>query len=361
MANEEKESLRDIAMSIDSHFKLENKNYCLLKAVGRVRCSIENNGVTSDKNFWIITHESHKLKQQRFNFVGDRENVSDARISAPEDKLNTNVSRDKHECMRFFEAIGSVKEYPLISQCGKPKSFKLKLMLSFRHYEFSSITLCGDIMQGLTDNGIDDWEELRRFVLPQMESVSLKVSYRQTPTLLDIARDMYKLDRGEYPTYKSERVKSEFEPIPLIVISDDDEEKARWIADRIVDIYVNYDNELPSIAIFVDDTQDIGRLKRLLEEYLEDRVDVTDCSGGDIDTKDTVRIFRISQVKGMEFEAVFFYDIDKAVAEDPDLARRYLYVGISRAASHLAATISDVEGFDSLIDYFSDDEDAWRR
>jgi hypothetical protein len=28
------------------------------------------------------------------------------------------------------------------------------LMMSFRHYEFSSITLCGDIMQGLNSNGI---------------------------------------------------------------------------------------------------------------------------------------------------------------------------------------------------------------
>ena len=56
-------------------------------------------------------------------------------------------------------------------------------MVSFRHYEFSSITLCGDIMQGLNSKGVNDWNELKRFIMPSLEVKTLDISYRQLPTL----------------------------------------------------------------------------------------------------------------------------------------------------------------------------------
>ena len=64
-------------------------------------------------------------------------------------------------------------------------------MASFRHYEYSTLTLCGDIMQGLNDNGIKNWTQLKDFVLPDLEVVELKTSYRQLPSLLDMSKQMY--------------------------------------------------------------------------------------------------------------------------------------------------------------------------
>ena len=74
-------------------------------------------------------------------------------------------------------------------------------------------------------------------------------------------------------------------------------------------------------------------------------IDVKDCSGGDkLAANDTVRIFPIEKVKGMEFEVVFFYDIDKI----KNLVERYLYVGLSRATFYLGVTSNPLES-DILI------------
>lgn len=232
-------------------------------------------------------------------------------------------------------------------------------MVSFRHYEFSSITLCGDLMQGLNSNGISDWNTIKNFNLPNLEVKSLDFSYRQLPTLLDMARELYKDNLGEYPSYKSKMERSDSEPRPLMLISDDEWEKADWIADRIRDIWRIYDEELPSVAIFVGDEVNISEFVERLNDTLNG-IDVVDCSGDkQLQNNEMVRVFRLSEVKGMEFEAAFFYDIDKALAShDEQLMRRYLYVGISRATSHLAATMS-TESNQDIIKYFDTDSNSW--
>ena len=58
------------------------------------------------------------------------------------------------------------------------------LISSFRHYQYGTITLSGDLMQGITEHGITDWGELSSWVLPDLEKYELKVSYRQTPRTL---------------------------------------------------------------------------------------------------------------------------------------------------------------------------------
>ena len=63
----------------------------------------------------------------------------------------------------------------------------------------------------------------------------------------------------------------------------------------------------------------------------------------------------------MEFEVAFFYDIDEALAgQSIDMMRRYLYVGISRASSHLAATFTKREGNEEIIKYFDSSKDNWK-
>jgi hypothetical protein len=235
------------------------------------------------------------------------------------------------------------------------------LMVSFRHYEFSSITLCGDIMQGLNSNGIDHWADLKEFILPNLEVKSLNISYRQLPSLVEMSKEMYKDDQGQYPSYNSEHKKSDDEPKPLLLVSDDEEEKAVWISKRIVEIYKTY-GTLPSVAIFVGQDVNISEfIERIEDLEMLNGVEIVDCSGGKkLDSKEVVRVFRLSEVKGMEFEAVFFYDIDKAIeGHSAKIMRRHLYVGVSRATSHLAATMSSAEGNESIIKYFDTESDSW--
>ena len=67
------------------------------------------------------------------------------------------------------------------------------------------------------------------------------------------------------------------------------------------------------------------------------------------------------QTAFMEFEVVFFYDLDIALqGDDNELMNRYLYVGISRATSHLAATLTKRNGNESIIKYFDSESKDWK-
>lgn len=274
-------------------------------------------------------------------------------------KSHVRFGKLKHKYAEAFRE--SVRNVIGIDEATDYSLMDYYFMVSFRHYEFSSITLCGDLMQGLNSNGITDWNELKKFNLPKLEVKSLDVSYRQLPTLLEVARELYHDELGVYPSYQSRMTKHPSEPKPLMLVSDDEDEKAVWISHRIREILEIYNNELPSIAIFVGDEVNISDfIERITDLDLINGIDVVDCSGNkQLQNKEMVRVFRLSEVKGMEFEAAFFYDIDEAIASsDEQLMRRYLYVGISRATSHLAATMSSWDN-ESIIKYFDTESEGW--
>lgn len=136
-------------------------------------------------------------------------------------------------------------------------------------------------------------------------------------------------------------------PKPLWYETDDDEKKTKWIIQRILEIKNNY-GFVPSIAIFVTDSKDAQNLF----DYLDDNgkldeagICVKNCVEGDkLSDSDAVRIFPIDKVKGMEFEVVFFHNIDKVKT----MVDRYLYVGLSRATFYLGVTSNEVED-DALL------------
>lgn len=265
---------------------------------------------------------------------------------------------------KYVEAYkGNVKPVIGIDEATDYSVIDYYFMASFRHYEYSTLTLCGDIMQGLNDNGIKDWNHLKDFVLPDLKIIELKTSYRQLPSLLDMSKQMYYDDLGVEAPYTTKKVRSDNEPAPICIISDDEDEKAEWIAKRIIEVYQTYDDSMPSVAIFVGDNTNISNLVEVIndQDYLNG-IQVYDCSENrTAPNSKSVRVFRISEVKGMEFEVVFFYDIDTALSDgSPDLMRRYLYVGASRATTHLAATFTQEEGNESLIKYFDKKRDNWR-
>ncbi len=233
------------------------------------------------------------------------------------------------------------------------------MLYSFRHYDVSSITLSGDIMQGLNEYGITSWNDLD-WIIPDLEKYELKTSYRQLPTLLQIAKEMYKDDQGTEPNYQSYMKQSDNEPAPLAFISENEDEKVEWISKRIQEVAETYET-IPSIALFVGEEENIGQLVERFDDLdFLNGIRVVDCSDNHLlEAKDTVRIFRLSEVKGMEFEVAFFYNIDQAIEQEgfEKLMRRYLYVGISRATTHLAATFMSREGNENILKYFNQESD----
>ena len=238
------------------------------------------------------------------------------------------------------------------------------LINSFRHYQFNSVTLSGDIMQGITEHGINDWKELSNWVLPELATFELKVSYRQTPTLVSLAREMYKDEEGHYPSYNSDKEKDgDNEPAPIACVSDDEDEKAEWIAKRIIEIYKAYDSKMPSVAIFVGDEENVSKfINTIYDTDLLNGIDVVDCTGGRaLNRSDIVRVFRISEVKGMEFEVAFFHNLDEALrGRESGIMKKYLYVGLSRATTHLAATFCSYDDAKDVLKYFETKENNWK-
>ncbi len=224
-------------------------------------------------------------------------------------------------------------------------------MKSFRHYEISSITLSGDLMQETQTNGIQSWDELDE-IFPQKEKYTLNISYRQTPTLVNIAKNLYLDSLGDETAYNSHYSEGENEAKPQLLISNNEREKANWIAEQIASIR-NKLECLPSTAIFIGDDCDGANFARSITDTgkLNGINVVFSEEAKALAATNTVRVFRMSNIKGMEFESVFLYDIDRALKnQSVDLMRRILYVGISRAANYLAATMTSPNG--DIAKYF---------
>ena len=232
---------------------------------------------------------------------------------------------------------------------------------SFGHYLVSGFTLCGDTMQLMKEDGITDWEILRHPLLfGDLSIKSLNISYRQTKELMDLAGRIYYEETGKESPYVCFQKEAKT-PRPLWLESSDEKEKAKWIVDRVLDIDKAYDNVLPTIAIFTENVEAADKLKELLDDEIDldnAGISVRVCSGTNLEGAKTLRIFPIDQVKGMEFEAVFFHNIDEI--ESACLINKYLYVGLSLASIYLAVTSSGKSSHISkmLRKYFST-EDYW--
>lgn len=244
----------------------------------------------------------------------------------------------------------------------------LLAMESLKHPEISSVTYSGDLMQRLTKEGIRKWEELRPFI-KDFKINELKISYRQSPTLLGVANQIYEKAIGKTSFYESFADKDSLEPVPLFFEKDDENEKIEWLAERIVEIYQSYGNMIPSIAIFLTPNTDLKQFSSILGQLdllCDIGINVVACENGQIlGDRNSVRVFSIDFVKGLEFEAAFFHNIDhlfegkKINKAEEDLLLKNIYVGLSRAAFYLGITCTDSERIGFIADCFSKDKLSW--
>ncbi len=206
---------------------------------------------------------------------------------------------------------------------------------------FESFTVCGDPMQRLTSHGIQDWEDVRELAGAFHLNI-LHRSYRQTARLLAVAADLYRHTMEKEPPFESAYQANESDPPPLAFKVRDGESAEAWIAERIVEIWAANKHQLPSIGIFVPEAADEAAwVQRLAGPLEENSIDVEGSGQGtNLGNTHRVRVFPVSKIKGLEFEAAFFVDIDRMAEKTPDLIERYLYVGLSRARSYLGVTCS---------------------
>lgn len=220
---------------------------------------------------------------------------------------------------------------------------------------FNSLTLCGDIMQRMTDYGIKSWSELDN-VVENPKSVEMKTSYRQSKKLLEVASKLYSDTLGETPSYKP-YMTSEKVPEPLVYVEENELYKIEWISKRISEVYRAYGGLHPSIAIFVTDKGYIPHFIEILENtpfFKEKEIKAIDgTKAGNISEKH-ICVYSIDVVKGMEFDVVFFHNIDKS-DDNMEIVKRYIYVGVSRAAFFLGITM--IEDQSEISRYFKKNKD----
>jgi hypothetical protein len=205
----------------------------------------------------------------------------------------------------------------------------------------SSLFLSGDFNQRLTTVGIRDAMELR-WASPTLDVHTISISYRQSRKLAAYAKTLARLQGSHVHEDAPEYGENEG-VLPVVECNLDTPAKsAAWLAKRIVEIERLTQGQFPTIAVLVADKRAADDLAPALgNELLAMNLKAKAYSSGDaIGQSNEVRIFPVGDIKGLEFEAVFFIDVDHLAEGEPDLFDRYIYVGSTRAATFLGLTTS---------------------
>lgn len=227
----------------------------------------------------------------------------------------------------------------LVDEATDFSRVQLASMYELANPTMSSLFLCGDINQRLTSWGLKSNEALD-WIGPGIQRKSITVSYRQSQRLVDLAKQVATLggsqvndiilpDRldveGVAPVWKTQLTNNA--------------EKAEWLTQRIHEID-RMVQKATTIAVLVNEEEHVEELALELNDRLEEiSLSAVACKDGKVVGNDRdVRVFDIRHIKGLEFEAVFFMDLDKTITQHPELFSKYLYVGATRAASYLGVT-----------------------
>jgi hypothetical protein len=261
----------------------------------------------------------------------------------------------------LLESIKSIyKNIVTVDESSDFNAITLGCMYYLTHPFVKSFTLTGDLMQRVTEHGITSWNDCSYF-LSDYNVQSLNQVYRQSKKLLNIASMLYERFVGE-KLELSIYADNENEPDPIIFQRNDDGEYVNWIVNRIIEVY-NITDGKATIALFVSDDSDIDPLYDMISEPLaENNLQVEKCKDGKILSTDSkIRIFSVEYIKGLEFEAVFFLDIDDIYLWKPNLIEKYLYVGLTRAGSFLGVTykIKFPETLEFIRECFVESDWSW--
>lgn len=226
----------------------------------------------------------------------------------------------------------------LVDEATDFSAIQLACMAALANPRLRSFFACGDFNQRLTIWGAQSTDDLK-WALPDLDIREVAVSYRQSKQLNDLAREIIRaVGSAQQIGNLPEHVDNEG-ITPALIEHASTEEVVSWLADRIREIE-RFVRQLPSIAVFVNSESEVSSVAEALGAALaEHNIQVVACHEGQaVGQENSVRVFDIQHIKGLEFEAVFFIAIDRLADLHPDLFDKYLYVGATRAATYLGVT-----------------------
>jgi hypothetical protein len=215
------------------------------------------------------------------------------------------------------------------------------------HPRLRSWFASGDFRQRITATGLQDESEiqwLNRTTGINIDIRTIGIGYRQSRRLRELSDTLALLfDPASRTKTDPPRGDEEADAWPLLGENLSGDALAQWLADRIYEVERGI-GRLPSIAVFVDGDDKIEPLLAAMQPLLRERnIPIVGYKGGlVVGDEREVRIFDVQHIKGMEFEAVFFVGIDRLAERIPGLFLRFLYVGVTRAATYLGLTCETI-------------------
>jgi hypothetical protein len=246
---------------------------------------------------------------------------------------------DKNEWVILRTVRDALRHQVLVDEATDFSPIQLGCMAALANPLGNSFFACGDFNQRLTAWGSRSLDDVR-WACPQLRDQTIRISYRQSTQLNELAKGIVSLGGGDIEAVAlPEGVDNNGAPPVLMEGLAETTAVADWLARRISEIE-SFVTKLPSIAVLVMSEAEVEPLAKALSEQLADtNIKAVPCRDGQtMGNENDVRVFDIQHVKGLEFEAVFFVGVDLLASAQPDLFDKYLYVGTTRAATYLGMT-----------------------
>lgn len=263
--------------------------------------------------------------------------VSQARAVSNDRLLQTRLG-DRRPAI--LDAVASLRRNQvLIDEATDFSPLQLAIMRNLASASTDGVFISGDFNQRLTTWGSRNEADLE-WAVPGIDLRPISISYRQSRKLANFAVNLSKLQGAEIVEEGPTGLDNDgFDPALGLGLSEV-EDRADWLASRIAEINRLSDGAMPTIAVLVENENEMDKLASTLGKQLEHlNIQAVACPKGLVKGQENdVRIFDVQHIKGLEFEAVFFTNVDRLAAEQPELFDRYIYVGATRAATFLGLT-----------------------
>ena len=287
------------------------------------------------------------------------------RLLTGESYIRRNIEKVSFEELKNLKE-SLFKDQVMVDEATDFSAVQLACMQAMTNPLINSFFACGDFNQRLTRQGIKNLD-LLGWISSDLEIQRINTIYRQSPRLNEFTHailDLMEESDGEARSKISESANFQGLKPVLQEYSYDVDDVANWISTRISEIEqllnhrVDDANIFPSTVVLVKSEADVSIMAKALNNYLSDlTLKATACGDGNSMGNDgDVRVFSIEYIKGLEFEAVFFVDVDDLIKIYPDLYEKFLYVGATRAANYLGLTCKDELPYEleSLRDYLGE-------
>jgi hypothetical protein len=250
------------------------------------------------------------------------------------------IQRDlENPAFAFLKQVGELLHIQIfVDEATDFSPIQLACMEALGTPDLRAFFSCGDFNQRITEWGVRSESEFQ-WAVPALGLRTLTTTYRHSRKLNDFASELVRIASGVSNAVLPESVDSEGVAPALGINLRNPSEISAWLAKRIKEVE-QITEVVPSIAVLVNSEAEVSPMAEALSIALADQnIRAVPCSNGQTLGQGTdVRVFDVQHIKGLEFEAVFFVSIDKFAEQAPKLFDKYLYVGVTRAATYLGVT-----------------------